>query len=68
MNSLSDLRKYFQDNNIEVTEFTGFSMTADEASWGIVSENPVRNSVEMTSEAWKIYAKSIKNRVAPVTN
>lgn len=68
MNSLSDLRKFFRENNIDVTEFTGFSMTADAASWGIVSENPVRNSVEMTSEAWKEYAKGIKNRVAPVAN
>lgn len=68
MNSLHDLRKFFQENKIEVTEFTGFSMTADQASWGLAFENPFKDGVEMTPEMWKEYAKGIKNRVAPVTS
>ncbi len=68
MNSLGDLRKFFQDNNIEVTDFTGYSMTADSASWGIYSENPVKDSVVMLPEAWREYAKRIKSKVVAVAS
>jgi hypothetical protein len=68
MNSLGDLRKFFQDNKIEVKEFTGFSMTADSASWGIAFETPIRDGLALSPEAWKEYAKGIKSRVVTVTS
>lgn len=61
MNSLRDLREFFQDNNIVVTDFTGYSMIADSASWGIVDENPIKDGVKVLPEAWKEYAKKIKS-------
>lgn len=68
MNNLGDLRKFFQENNIEVTNFTGYSMTADSASWGIYAENPVKDNVVLPPEAWKEYAKRIKSKVVAIAS
>jgi hypothetical protein len=64
MNSLQDLRKFFETMKVDVKDFTGFSMVADGSSWGIVGSQPVRDGTAMNEDQWKEYTRVLRARIS----
>jgi hypothetical protein len=61
MNSLGDLRTFFQSVGKTVSDYTGYSFKSDGIVWGLAFENPVADGVEMAPLDWKIYVKALKS-------
>jgi hypothetical protein len=69
MNTLGDLRTFFQSVGKTVSDFTGYDFKSDGVTWGLVSDNPVADGVEMAPLDWKIYVKALRSaklKEAPV--
>ena len=60
MNSLQELRTFFEKHDKKVTDFTGYSMVCDGATWGIIHDDPVRDGKVIELKDWKVYVKTLK--------
>lgn len=59
MNSLGELRTFFESVGKTVTDFMGYEFKSDGIVWGVAFENPVANGVEIAPLDWKIYRKAL---------
>jgi len=59
MNSLGELRTFFESVGKKVTDFIGYEFKSDGIVWGVAFENPVADGVEIAPLDWKIYRKAL---------